>query len=1394
MRYTDNQQNYMPGTRKCDSKSSDENEPVKKSKSNKKMLARPGAPDQDKKSKKAKVLANDNDKNVMEGLRDNVMEHHKLVGDNNDLNTDDIFRILDLYFYKEFYTYRHLHNSFDKFIDDAIPRFFTEVQHVFSEVITEERDIRHKFVFANIRPEPPKLTNGIDPMFPADARHLAMPYSMTIYADVTQVKEVIDINSTSANNKNVTQVGRTELNRPIMIVPAMVRSKYCNLNIYKEETRDECKYDPGGYFIVNGSEKVVICQDRMLHNEPMVFVKKSSNIAFHVVQVNSKAPDSNGMMQAMSIKMKKDNVMIAKIPILYEVNVMIIFRALGIESDKDIIEYCAYNKADHHMVELLRASLDSCVNDDTDNETKIQTQADAIDYLIGKMRVAKKYTESDQKTKLEQKKLHLMDLFRTNFLPHVEGSSSEPYREKAYYLGYMVNKLLNVQLGRVPVDNRDSYCKKRVDNIMELFEEIMIQQYKNNISECNKQFTARMGDEIDAAEPYNVIHQFKAGTFEQGFKASLMLGNWPRKKGVSQMLQRFSYMQLLSFLSRIDSQSGTQSASKLTKPRQLDPSSVPFLCVTGDTEVLLADGSSTVLIKDMENGNSVRTVYRESLNEISTPMTNYFSRMADDVIEIQTISGRKLKCTKDHPILIQQRGKYIMKNAGELKLGDRVIVRHMEKYLPLDKTVDVRIKPEDVKNPDHLDDLKTLRLIDRPIPQKTLEITARLIGASITDGHIHPRIGKGKKQKIQYAAEFYLGEEMDGFEVHDDIRNLGFGSSSIKKHQSVHINRDNGVHTIHNTWRVDKGGAFATYMVLMGGFVGKKTEQARSVPGWIVNGNNRIKREFLSGFNGGDGCRITMQSNQRENKLAMGGTCQTTMTKHLDRCVEYMTQIKDMYAEFDVKGKITIVDVTNESEKKRVFFSPEQSYDNIGMFADNIGYRYCNEKRRVSAPVIEYVKYKNLMSQQKRQDYVTIIDLYKREYTAKQIIKKTGIEECIVKRITINHRKGHVPKARQCDPNAMKYQEFKDKYYIDRLNLAMPIKSINQVEEQMVYDFTTILDTHTFIANSIACSNCIIQTPEHSKIGLIKHLSMIGSITIGDKDNTELVKEFIIKYPDFKRVYEIPLQDLKHHYKIFLNGEWLGVIHNRYNVGDKYIDNPVLRFYGDAKVKKLSGAFNSQMTSIALDHKDSEIRIYTDSGRLYRPVFRVNGDNEIMMTKELINKISLKATDIDKISDWEEFHTQAPYPVEFIDSHEQPYLMIAEDRAVLNIERKKIIDSENYKFKDDESKLINRYDDKFFLRYDCVEIHPSVLLGEIATNIPFCNRNQAPRNIFQYAQGRQGMGIYCTTYRSRTDISYVLYNPEVPVVNTRTSKYTYTDILPPGSNAVVAIATYSGLT
>lgn len=823
-----------------------------------------------------------------------LYDRKSTFGDGNSVGEEDLYKVLDLYYYQDFYMYRHLQNDYDKFIDDSVMRFFREVNHVFAELIEDDKIHRHKFTFSNLRVSPPKHSNNVDPFFPSDARHLSQTYSLTIYGDIQQVKETVFLNLNGSDRIKTKKVGHAEIGVPIMHVPVMVRSKYCSTSIYKDEVRGECRYDPGGHFIVGGNEKVIILQDRMIDNHPMVFMKKVSNISYFVAQVNSRPKNINDMTQTINIKMKKDNAMVIKIPILSEVNVMILFRAMGIESDTDIVECCTYDHTDRHMTELVRFSLDACYDDMADDHRKITTQEEAIDYLITKMRVMRRYNESSHHTKMEQRKMHLVELLKNTMFPHIEGN----LLEKAYYMGYVVNKLLRTVIGRIPIDDRDSYTRKRVDGIDSLLMEIFKQHYKNNMTECNKQFISRQEDNLDSDTPYTVVHLFRPNIFEQGFKAALTMGNWPRRVGVSQMLQRLSYMLLLSFMSRVDSQSGGKSSSKLTKPRLMSASSVGFLC-----------------------------------------------------------------------------------------------------------------------------------------------------------------------------------------------------------------------------------------------------------------------------------------------------------------------------------------------------------------------------------------------------------------------------------------------------PN---------------------------------------------------------QTPEHSKVGLTKHMSIISSITIGDNDNYELVREWIITNKDFMRIYDVPMNLVKNMYKIFLNGEWMGLIQNTNKIGGNPLDNPVMRMYLEGRTWKLTGLFNPQSTSVVLDNREQELRFYTDSGRFYRPVLRVNGDNELVLTKAMTGQISLEKTNKNHMTSWPQFYSHDECPIEFMCSEEQPYRMISYDVDNLKDRRIALQSTIGFKFDGKEAEILNRYDDKYFVRYDCCEIHPSVLVGGIIANMPFCNTNQGPRLMFQYAQGKQAMGIYNTAYRSRTDISYILYHPQCPLVNTRTAKYTYGDILPSGENVMVAIACYSG--
>jgi DNA-directed RNA polymerase II subunit RPB2 len=524
------------------------------------------------------------------------------------LSTNDIYKLADLYFKQKNIMYTHLYNSFDKFIDDDIRLLLEEGNNnTFFEKITKDKVYRYKFVYENVALKPP-VDNDNEIITPQQARTRNLVYSCKLVATITQVQDTIDIATGEITSK---VIGTPEKDYPIATIPIMVRSKYCTLNIKKGSDYEECSFDPGGYFIVKGSEKVVMSLERMIENKPLVFTKKDMQSLIYNVQVNSKSYGPSEMIQIISIRMKKDGLMKIRIPILNEVPVFTIFRALGIESDKEIINMISYDQNDIDIINYIKLSLDDCVSGA--NEPKIMTQQSAYNYLIQQMRVIKKYSETDKDIRLHEKKMHLEYLLLNNFLPHIEPDT----KKKALYLGYMINRLLQVRLGRIKKDDRDSFVNKRVDLPGNLMFELFKQYYKKMLNECSKNFKKRNDNDDN---PINIINQIKPNIIEQGLLAALSTGNWGKKKGVAQMLQRITYMFTIASLRRINSPTVDASTNKLTSPRHLHGTQIPCICfietseghnvglvkgltLIGNITVML--NSQFALIKNMMNGKLI---------------------------------------------------------------------------------------------------------------------------------------------------------------------------------------------------------------------------------------------------------------------------------------------------------------------------------------------------------------------------------------------------------------------------------------------------------------------------------------------------------------------------------------------------------------------------------------------------------------------------------------------------------------------------------------------------------------------------------------------------------------------------------------------------------------------
>lgn len=530
----------------------------------------------------------------------------------NKIDIDTLYHLIDLYFKQKNVMYTHQYNSFDKSLDEDIPNFLKKPHNnIFYEKVTKDTVYRYYFKHENIAIRPPYIEMDDEIMLPQTARLRNLTYGSKIISNITQIQEITNI-ATGEVTTNV--VGKMEKEYPITTYPIMVRSKYCSLSLKQNIPNTECIYDPGAYFIVKGSEKVVIPLEKMIDNRPLVFIKKDSSSLIYTVQVNSKSHILDDM-QAVKIRIKKDGTLQIMAPILNEIPVFILMRALGIESDNDIINYCVYDHNDKDMINVIRLSLENSLPEKS--TTKIMTQNDAIMYLSNKIRVAKKYNEVDKDVKQREKVLHLKQLLTEKFLPHIEGG----WKVKAYYIGYMINRLLQCYLGRVEPDDRDSFINKRVDLPGQLMFDLFKQYYRKMLNDCKKYFSKRNPDDVS---PLNIITQIKPNIIEQGLNTALLTGTWGKKKGVAQMLQRLSYSQMLSSLRRVKSPTNDASTNKMTKPRMLDPSTIGDFCFIETSE-----GANVGLVRNLSLIGNVTVMKASHIYILKNILNGKYKKIED---------------------------------------------------------------------------------------------------------------------------------------------------------------------------------------------------------------------------------------------------------------------------------------------------------------------------------------------------------------------------------------------------------------------------------------------------------------------------------------------------------------------------------------------------------------------------------------------------------------------------------------------------------------------------------------------------------------------------------------------------------------------------------------------
>lgn len=578
------------------------------------------------------------------------------------------FTLMDLYFERDNQVLiEHQINSFNQFVDEIIPSIITSGENVIGEKASEDKKtiVRDRLVFEDYGPRPAMLENDEGYMYPHDALQKKLSYTNPYVATISQYRDIIDV---STGKKTTKLIDKPDKDVPFAKIYTMVKAKTCNHVLKPDSSKKHCKYDAGGYFIVGGSEKVILSVESIIDRKPMVFVKKDQNSFVYYVQVRSR-PSTQfvGNVQTFSIKIKKDKSIVLEYKPFKEISVFTLMRALGLESDKEIIRSILDENKEKEMLNFMNIVFNTQSN--TGTNVPLTTEA-SIETLLQNLR-SKIYSGSDPELQQQQRRTHLMKMLSQYILPHVVSGTNDPridMMHKAYYIGYMIHKLLKCYLkGTKDIeetrgcDDRDAMYNKRIDLPGILLGSVFEQSFKKMLNDCQKIFKQKIKDDKN---PPVIISSIKHNTIEQGLRKALSQGVFgsQMRKGLSQMFSRLNHSHSASYLRRIISPTVDASTNKMTAPRHLHVTQFNKVCPLESPE-----GPKTGLMKHLAlmatvtiASNSQIKIITELIKKFVVVIQNMNKNFLHDYVQV-FLNGTPVGYTKDaikmHHLLRDRRFK-----------------------------------------------------------------------------------------------------------------------------------------------------------------------------------------------------------------------------------------------------------------------------------------------------------------------------------------------------------------------------------------------------------------------------------------------------------------------------------------------------------------------------------------------------------------------------------------------------------------------------------------------------------------------------------------------------------------------------------------------------------------
>ncbi len=419
----------------------------------------------------------------------------------------DTWPLVEAFFKEKGLVRQHL-DSYNDFIERELQRVIDEIGGIDLDI--EGVDVKFGQITVG-EPSAKEADGSRLGIVPTEARLRNLNYTAPIFLEMSLVKR-----------------GRENVPTEVCIgeMPVMLKSKKCKLHGMNEEELIEAgedPLDPGGYFIVNGSERVIVTQEDLASNS--ILVERDERMGTEVAKVFS---SQRGFRALVVVERKRDGLLRVSFPAVPgQVSLVVIMRALGLESDREIVEAVS---DDPEIVRELFENLQEAI--------EMKTRNDALEE-IGK-RVAIGQTK-------EYKLQRAQEVLNRYLLPHI-GSRPNDLIGKAHYIGGMAAQVLELALKRRNIDDKDHYANKRLKLAGDLLENVFRLAFLNLTRDIKYQLeraNAR-GREL------NVRTAARADVLTERIRHALATGSWPGgRMGVSQLLDRTNFIATISHLRRV---------------------------------------------------------------------------------------------------------------------------------------------------------------------------------------------------------------------------------------------------------------------------------------------------------------------------------------------------------------------------------------------------------------------------------------------------------------------------------------------------------------------------------------------------------------------------------------------------------------------------------------------------------------------------------------------------------------------------------------------------------------------------------------------------------------------------------------------------------------------------